>query len=100
MPDPVPLPAGDRGAEAQGRARNPWAWIPTLYLAEGLLIGRDPGCQIVLASREVSREHALIAPSLLGYMITDRSLNGVLVNGWQDEAELRKTERTGIFGRT
>src|SRR5207249_3359915 len=36
MPDPVPLPAGDRGAEAQGRARNPWAWIPTLYLAEGL----------------------------------------------------------------
>jgi pSer/pThr/pTyr-binding forkhead associated (FHA) protein len=49
--------------------------------AEGLLIGRDPGCQIVLASREVSREHALIAPSLLGYMITDRSLNGVLVNG-------------------
>ncbi|TMQ58239.1 MAG: AmpG family muropeptide MFS transporter [Candidatus Eisenbacteria bacterium] len=36
MSDPVPLPAGVRGAEAQSRARNPWAWIPTLYLAEGL----------------------------------------------------------------
>ena len=48
---------------------------------DGLRIGRDPSCHIVLASRVVSREHALIAPSLLGYMLTDRSLNGVHVNG-------------------
>ena len=49
--------------------------------AEGLRIGRDPGCHIVLASRAVSREHAVIAPSLLGYMLTDRSTNGVFING-------------------
>jgi len=46
----------------------------------GLHIGRDPVCQVVLPSTSVSRQHALIAPSLHGYIITDRSTNGVLVN--------------------
>jgi pSer/pThr/pTyr-binding forkhead associated (FHA) protein len=47
----------------------------------GLNIGRDPVCQVVLPATSVSRQHALIAPSLHGYIITDRSTNGVLVNG-------------------
>jgi pSer/pThr/pTyr-binding forkhead associated (FHA) protein len=47
----------------------------------GLQIGRDPVCQVVLPSTSVSRQHALIAPALHGYVITDRSTNGVLVNG-------------------
>jgi pSer/pThr/pTyr-binding forkhead associated (FHA) protein len=47
----------------------------------GLNIGRDPVCQVVLPVTSVSRQHALIAPSLHGYIITDRSTNGVLVNG-------------------
>ena len=47
----------------------------------GLQIGRDPVCQVVLPSTAVSRQHALIAPSLHGYIITDRSINGVHVNG-------------------
>jgi pSer/pThr/pTyr-binding forkhead associated (FHA) protein len=47
----------------------------------GLHIGRDPVCQVVLPSTSVSRQHALIAPSLHGYIITDRSTNGLLVNG-------------------
>ena len=47
----------------------------------GLHIGRDPVCQVVLPATSVSRQHALIAPSLHGYIITDRSTNGVLVNG-------------------
>jgi pSer/pThr/pTyr-binding forkhead associated (FHA) protein len=34
----------------------------------------------VLPDTSVSRQHALIAPSLHGYIITDRSTNGVLVN--------------------
>ena len=49
--------------------------------SDGLLIGRDPICHIVLASTTVSRHHASISTSLLGYSITDRSTNGVLVNG-------------------
>jgi pSer/pThr/pTyr-binding forkhead associated (FHA) protein len=46
----------------------------------GLNIGRDPVCQVVLQATSVSRQHALIAPSLHGYIITDRSTNGVQVN--------------------
>jgi pSer/pThr/pTyr-binding forkhead associated (FHA) protein len=47
----------------------------------GLHIGRDPVCQVVLPATSVSRQHALIAPALHGYIITDRSTNGVVVNG-------------------
>lgn len=47
----------------------------------GLVIGRDPSCDIVLASKEVSRRHASIRPSLQGYLLADTSANGVLVNG-------------------
>ena len=47
----------------------------------GLTIGRDPSCGLVLAGRDVSRVHAVIAPSLRGYTIADHGVNGVLVNG-------------------
>jgi pSer/pThr/pTyr-binding forkhead associated (FHA) protein len=47
----------------------------------GLEIGRDPSCGLALASKDVSRRHARIAPGLLGYVLTDLSTNGVLVNG-------------------
>ena len=49
--------------------------------SEGLVIGRDPECGIVLDSREVSRRHAHVAPDVGGYTITDESTNGVFVNG-------------------
>lgn len=47
----------------------------------GLTIGRDPSCTIVLASKDVSRVHAVVSPALLGYTIVDKSANGVRVNG-------------------
>ena len=53
----------------------------TLIPEEGLEIGRDPTCGLVLASKSVSRRHAEIAPFRLGYRLTDRSRNGVFVNG-------------------
>ena len=49
--------------------------------SEGLEIGRDPACGIVLESKEVSRHHATITPGLFGYAVTDCSANGVFVNG-------------------
>ena len=48
---------------------------------EGLEIGRDPTCGLVLASKSVSRRHAEVAPFRRGYRLTDRSRNGVFVNG-------------------
>lgn len=53
----------------------------TLVPEEGLEIGRDPTCGLVLASKSVSRRHVEIVPFRLGYRLTDRSRNGVFVNG-------------------
>ena len=47
----------------------------------GVTIGRDASCEIVVPATEVSRRHANISPSPNGYVLTDLSTNGVLVNG-------------------
>jgi pSer/pThr/pTyr-binding forkhead associated (FHA) protein len=49
--------------------------------AEGLVIGRDASCDVVVPTAEVSRRHAQIAPSSEGYVLKDTSTNGVFVNG-------------------
>lgn len=48
---------------------------------QGLVIGRDPSCDVVVPSTDVSRRHATIAPVSGGYVLTDLSANGVRVNG-------------------
>lgn len=47
----------------------------------GLTIGRESGSDVVLAAKQVSRRHAVITPTLLGYELKDLSSNGVYVNG-------------------
>ena len=47
----------------------------------GVTFGREIGNEIVIASGEVSRRHAQILPAEGGYLLTDLSTNGVLVNG-------------------
>jgi pSer/pThr/pTyr-binding forkhead associated (FHA) protein len=49
--------------------------------AEGLVIGRDASCDVVVPTAEVSRRHAQIEPSHEGYVLKDTSTNGVFVNG-------------------
>ncbi len=49
--------------------------------AEGLVIGRDASCDVVVPTSEVSRRHAEISPSNEGYVLKDTSTNGVFVNG-------------------
>lgn len=49
--------------------------------ASGLVLGRDPTCDVVVPTGEVSRKHAFIAGGADGYTITDTSTNGLLVNG-------------------
>ena len=49
--------------------------------AEGLVIGRDAACDVVVPTAEVSRRHAQIVPSQDGYVLKDTSTNGVFVNG-------------------
>ncbi|HEY0994609.1 MAG TPA: FHA domain-containing protein [Gemmatimonadaceae bacterium] len=47
----------------------------------GVVLGRDASCEVVVPLPEVSRRHAQIAPAEEGYLLTDMSTNGVLVNG-------------------
>ena len=47
----------------------------------GIVLGRDAGCDIVVPQADVSRRHAEIVPAQAGYVLTDLSTNGVLVNG-------------------
>jgi hypothetical protein len=49
--------------------------------ATGVVIGRDAGCDVVVPQADVSRRHAEIVPAQSGYVLTDLSTNGVLVNG-------------------
>ena len=48
---------------------------------DGLVIGRDAGCDVVVPRNEVSRRHAELAPTEDGYVVRDMSSNGVFVNG-------------------
>ncbi|HKT07352.1 MAG TPA: FHA domain-containing protein [Gemmatimonadaceae bacterium] len=47
----------------------------------GLVVGRDPTCDVVVATGEVSRKHAVITAGSDGYVVTDMSANGLSVNG-------------------
>lgn len=57
----------------------------------GVTFGREIGNDIVIASTEVSRKHATIAPMEGGYIVTDNSTNGLTVNG----VRVEKTQRLG-----
>lgn len=57
----------------------------------GVTFGREIGNDIVIASTEVSRKHATIAPMEGGYVVTDSSTNGLTVNG----VRVDKSQRLG-----
>jgi pSer/pThr/pTyr-binding forkhead associated (FHA) protein len=69
-------PTADSGGRLIALATGSTTAIP----AEGVVIGRDADCDVVLAGREVSRRHATIRPSIQGYMLTDTSTTGTYVN--------------------
>jgi pSer/pThr/pTyr-binding forkhead associated (FHA) protein len=71
-----PNPSSDTGGALVGPNGERYP-VPST----GLDIGRDPNCDVVIASNDVSRWHAQIAPALLGYQLKDSSTNGVYVNG-------------------
>jgi len=48
--------------------------------ADGLRIGRDAGCDIVVPGSDVSRQHAELSLATRGYVLRDLSANGVFVN--------------------
>jgi pSer/pThr/pTyr-binding forkhead associated (FHA) protein len=72
-----PSPAGDTGGRLVSLDTGREWPVPE----EGLEIGRDPACDVVVTSSDASRWHATIERTLLGYAVRDASSNGIRVNG-------------------
>ena len=79
---PTPIPSSDTTAALVAPDGTRHA-IPST----GLDIGRDPNCDVVIASTDVSRWHAQIALGPSGYQLRDSSTNGVHVNGQRVHGE-------------
>ncbi len=72
LPDEMPF------LTAQGGELNGQRWI----LEDSLLIGRDPDCDIIIPSRQVSRHHARLAREGDQVLLEDLgSKNGTYCNG-------------------
>jgi pSer/pThr/pTyr-binding forkhead associated (FHA) protein len=69
-------PTADSGGRLIALATGTTTTIP----ATGVVLGRDPECDVVLAGRDISRRHAEIRPSIQGYVLTDTSTTGTYVN--------------------
>ena len=74
--------------QARGETAAPPAQL--LHLSSGrvftlpnrkIVVGRDDACDLRLDGEGVSRRHCAIAPVPGGYLLTDESSNGTLVNG-------------------
>jgi pSer/pThr/pTyr-binding forkhead associated (FHA) protein len=48
--------------------------------SQGMVIGRDDDCDLVVTSQDASRRHAVIRKVGTGYTVTDESVNGTFVN--------------------
>ena len=72
-------------------------------LKESLIIGRDPGCDVVVPNREVSRRHAHIQCEAGIYMVSDMgSTNGTFLNNVdvRDRTPLREGARLRVGPNT
>jgi pSer/pThr/pTyr-binding forkhead associated (FHA) protein len=81
LPESVSHGAGMPTAATGGRVISLVDGREYVIPAAGVVFGRDPSCDIVVGSTEVSRRHASLIPSPEGYLLRDTSTNGVLVNG-------------------
>jgi hypothetical protein len=79
----------DAAATSARRAAAPWRQPPpALKFPAGsqlrFMIGRDPGCDLVIPDLSVSRRHATLQRCVRGWLLTDfGSTNGTRLNGWR-----------------
>src|SRR5438876_3466231 len=61
-----------------------------------LVFGREAGCDVVVAGKDVSRRHAEIVQTPRGYLVVDSSTNGTFVNEEQVQGQ-RILARTDVI---
>ena len=59
-------------------------------------IGRDPSCDLVLDSPMISRTHATLEPQQSGYLLRDRSVNGIFANGQRVQGSVTIAENMTV----
>jgi pSer/pThr/pTyr-binding forkhead associated (FHA) protein len=74
-------PAGRRTGNTGGRVVSLTDGREYAVAGSSLVFGREAGCDVVVAGKDVSRRHAEIVSSADGYILIDSSTNGTLVNG-------------------
>src|SRR6266571_2553188 len=57
-----------------------------------LVFGREAGCDVVVAGKDVSRRHAEIVQTPKGYLLVDSSTNGTFVNEEQVQGLLARAD--------
>ncbi|HEY6157971.1 MAG TPA: FHA domain-containing protein [Gemmatimonadales bacterium] len=104
------IPQGAVGAGGAGRAAAKPAATGTsggrvVSLTDGreyvitgtsLVFGREAGCDVVVAGKDVSRRHAEIVHTPRGYLVVDSSTNGTFVNEEQVQGQ-RILARTDVI---
>jgi len=87
MPEASGQPPVARGTGKPGVATNTGGRVVSLtdgreyvITAATIVFGREAGCDIVVAGKDVSRRHAEIMRTPKGYVLVDSSTNGTFVN--------------------
>src|SRR5438445_5304368 len=100
MPEASPVA---RGAGKPGVAANTGGRVVSLtdgreyvMTAATIVFGREAGCDIVVAGKDVSRRHAEIVQTPKGYVLVDSSTNGTFVNEERVEGQ-RVLQRADVI---
>src|SRR5213080_3270734 len=100
MPEASPVA---RGAGKPGVTANTGGRVVSLtdgreyvITAASIVFGREAGCDIVVAGKDVSRRHAEIVQTPKGYVLVDSSTNGTFVNDERVEAQ-RVLQRADVI---
>src|SRR5256886_6683047 len=95
---PVAGGAGKRGVTANtgGRVVSLTDGREYVITAASIVFGREAGCDIVVAGKDVSRRHAEIVQTPKGYVLVDSSTNGTFVSDERVEAQ-RVLQRADVI---
>jgi len=103
MPEPSGQPPAARGAGKPGVGANTGGRVVSLtdgreyvITAATIVFGREAGCDIVVAGKDVSRRHAEIVQTPKGYVLVDSSTNGTFVNEERVEGQ-RLLQRADVI---